>query len=98
MQIYIKDFKSVNGTFINGDRLSAESAESEPCELKSGDLVEFGTDVTDEGNNTIIHYKVATHVIVVLNRDDLKQEVSDWAVEVNLADPPRALDVRTASE
>jgi pSer/pThr/pTyr-binding forkhead associated (FHA) protein len=39
MQIFIKDVKSSNGTFINGDRLSPESMESEPCELKSDDIV-----------------------------------------------------------
>jgi pSer/pThr/pTyr-binding forkhead associated (FHA) protein len=42
MQILVKDVKSSNGTFINGDRLFAESAESKPCELKSDDIVKFG--------------------------------------------------------
>lgn len=31
--------KSSNGTFINGERLSAEGVESEPYELKSDDIV-----------------------------------------------------------
>lgn len=39
LEVYIKDIKSSNGTFINGDRLSPEGIESEPCELKSEDLV-----------------------------------------------------------
>jgi hypothetical protein len=38
-QIYIKDVKSSNGTFINGERLSSEGHESEPFELKSDDIV-----------------------------------------------------------
>lgn len=38
-QIYIKDVKSSNGTFINGVRLSPEAVESEPFELKSEDMV-----------------------------------------------------------
>ena len=38
-QIYIKDVKSSNGTFINGERLSGEGLESEPFELKSEDVV-----------------------------------------------------------
>lgn len=38
-QIYIKDVKSSNGTFINGERLSLEGLESEPSELKSDDIV-----------------------------------------------------------
>lgn len=39
MEIYIKDVKSSNGTFINGDRLSPEGVESEPRELHNEDLV-----------------------------------------------------------
>ncbi|CAE6458980.1 unnamed protein product [Rhizoctonia solani] len=69
-KIYIKDVKSSNGTFINGDRLSAESVESEPCELKSEDIVEFGIDIVGEDNKTIIHHKVATRVFVVLTTED----------------------------
>jgi pSer/pThr/pTyr-binding forkhead associated (FHA) protein len=38
-QIFIKDVKSSNGTFVNGKRLSAEGLESEPHELKSDDVV-----------------------------------------------------------
>lgn len=38
-QIYIKDVKSSNGTFVNGERLSAEGLESEAWELKSDDTV-----------------------------------------------------------
>jgi pSer/pThr/pTyr-binding forkhead associated (FHA) protein len=39
VQIFIKDVKSSNGTFINGERLSPEGIESEPYELKSDDIV-----------------------------------------------------------
>lgn len=39
IQIYIKDVKSSNGTFINGERLSGEAVESEPWEMKSDDIV-----------------------------------------------------------
>jgi pSer/pThr/pTyr-binding forkhead associated (FHA) protein len=38
-QIFIKDVKSSNGTFVNGDRLSAEGVESDPWELKTEDRV-----------------------------------------------------------
>ena len=38
-KIYIKDVKSSNGTFINGERLSPEGLESEPYELKTDDIV-----------------------------------------------------------
>jgi hypothetical protein len=38
-QVFIKDVKSSNGTFINGERLSAESAESDVFELHNEDVV-----------------------------------------------------------
>jgi pSer/pThr/pTyr-binding forkhead associated (FHA) protein len=31
--------KSSNGTYINGERLSPEGYQSEPCELKSEDII-----------------------------------------------------------
>ncbi|KAI0826980.1 hypothetical protein BC628DRAFT_1434503 [Trametes gibbosa] len=66
-KIYIKDVKSSNGTFINGERLSPEGLESEPCELKSDDVVEFGIDIVGEDNKTIVHHKVAARVVCVLS-------------------------------
>jgi hypothetical protein len=88
LQIYIKDVKSSNGTFINGERLSAEGAESEPYELKSEDMVvrrfasggpvahrsqEFGIDIVSEDNRTIVHHKVAARVYCVFNAEDAAQ-------------------------
>ncbi|EPS95292.1 hypothetical protein FOMPIDRAFT_1025852 [Fomitopsis schrenkii] len=69
-KIYIKDVKSSNGTFINGERLSPEGLESEPFELKSEDIVEFGIDIVGEDNKTIIHHKVAARVLCVSNEQD----------------------------
>ena len=47
-QFYIKDTKSSNGTFVNENRLSASGEESEPVELKSRDIVQFGVNVNVE--------------------------------------------------
>ncbi|KAI0937681.1 hypothetical protein AcV7_003649 [Taiwanofungus camphoratus] len=66
-KIFIKDVKSSNGTFINGERLSPEGLESEPFELKTDDIVEFGIDIVGEDNKTIIHHKVAARVVCVFN-------------------------------
>lgn len=38
-KVFIKDVKSSNGTFINGNRLSPEAAESDVFELHSDDQV-----------------------------------------------------------
>ncbi|KAF9444665.1 hypothetical protein P691DRAFT_325890 [Macrolepiota fuliginosa MF-IS2] len=69
-KIYIKDVKSSNGTFINGERLSAEGVESDPYELKSDDIVEFGIDIVGEDNKTIIHHKVAARAVCVFSEQD----------------------------
>ena len=42
IKIFIKDVKSSNGTFINGERLSPEGLESDPFELKTDDIVVRG--------------------------------------------------------
>ncbi|KAJ7475237.1 hypothetical protein B0H11DRAFT_1728056 [Mycena galericulata] len=70
-KIYIKDVKSSNGTFINGERLSAEGLESDPFELKSDDIVEFGIDIVGEDNKTIIHHKVAARVTCVFTEQQV---------------------------
>lgn len=46
-QFFLQDTKSSNGTFVNNVRLSKGSEESEPKELKSGDIVQFGVDVVE---------------------------------------------------
>ncbi|ESK86420.1 cell cycle arrest in response to pheromone-related protein [Moniliophthora roreri MCA 2997] len=71
-KIFIKDVKSSNGTFINGERLSPEGLESDPYELKSDDIVEFGIDIVGEDNKTIIHHKVAARVLCILSDHDLQ--------------------------
>ncbi|KAA1471062.1 hypothetical protein DENSPDRAFT_836994, partial [Dentipellis sp. KUC8613] len=53
-KIYIKDVKSSNGTFVDGERVSLEGAESDLFELKSDDIVEFGIDIVGEDNKIII--------------------------------------------
>ncbi|KAF7313227.1 Glycosyltransferase family 69 protein [Mycena kentingensis (nom. inval.)] len=63
----IRDVKSSNGTFLNGERLSQEGLESEPFELKSDDILEFGIDIFGEDNKTIIHHKVAARVACIFN-------------------------------
>ncbi|KAL4073464.1 hypothetical protein J3A83DRAFT_4228791 [Scleroderma citrinum] len=69
-KIFIKDVKSSNGTFINGERLSPEGVESEPFELKNEDIVEFGIDIIGEDNKTTIHHKVAARVMCVITEED----------------------------
>uniref|UniRef100_A0A182IM95 Uncharacterized protein n=1 Tax=Anopheles atroparvus TaxID=41427 RepID=A0A182IM95_ANOAO len=46
-RFFIKDTGSSNGTFINNLRLSQSCTESEPYEISSGDIVQFGVDVME---------------------------------------------------
>ncbi len=46
-QFYIQDTKSSNGTFLNGNRLGKSNEDSQPFDLTSGDIIQFGVDVTE---------------------------------------------------
>ncbi|KAK0545995.1 hypothetical protein OC846_005453 [Tilletia horrida] len=69
-KIFIKDVKSSNGTFINGERLSLEAQESDDFELHSEDHVEFGIDIVSEDGKVVLHHKVASRVYVVITAED----------------------------
>ncbi|GAA5869296.1 hypothetical protein JCM1840_004348 [Sporobolomyces johnsonii] len=80
-KVFIKDVKSSNGTFINGERLSPESAESDVFELHTDDVVEFGIDILTDDTKTIVHHKVAAKVHLVMNADDAiasSREFNNW--------------------
>ncbi|KAG1893822.1 uncharacterized protein F5891DRAFT_962430 [Suillus fuscotomentosus] len=87
-KIYIKDVKSSNGTFINGERLSPEGAESEPFELKNDDIVEFGIDIIGEDNKTTIHHKVAARVMCVFTDEDAHLAARVEAIPSSTSLPP----------
>lgn len=78
-QVYIKDVKSSNGTFINGERLSPEAQESDVFELHNEDMVEFGIDIVGDDNKTIIHHKVACRVYLVITAEDALGIRNDFA-------------------
>lgn len=53
-KFYLQDTKSSNGTYVNSVRLSRGSEESEPCEIKSGDILQFGVEVV-ENSKSVTH-------------------------------------------
>ena len=61
-KIWIRDVKSSNGTFVNGQRLSPENRDSDPHELREQDMLELGIDIVSEDQKTIVHHKVAARV------------------------------------
>lgn len=61
-KVWIRDVKSSNGTFVNGQRLSPENRDSEPHELHQHDTLELGIDIVSEDQKTIVHHKVSAKV------------------------------------
>ncbi|RMZ81138.1 hypothetical protein DV738_g2453, partial [Chaetothyriales sp. CBS 135597] len=61
-KVWIRDVKSSNGTFVNGQRLSHENKESDPHELHAHDTLELGIDIVSEDQKTIVHHKVSARV------------------------------------
>ncbi|EEP80686.1 predicted protein [Uncinocarpus reesii 1704] len=61
-KIWIRDVKSSNGTFVNGQRLSPENKDSEPHELREHDTLELGIDIVSEDQKSIVHHKVSAKV------------------------------------
>ncbi|EAS36482.3 cytoplasm to vacuole targeting Vps64 [Coccidioides immitis RS] len=61
-KIWIRDVKSSNGTFVNGQRLSPENTDSVPHELREHDTLELGIDIVSEDQKSIVHHKVSAKV------------------------------------
>lgn len=61
-RIFIRDVKSSNGTFLNGERLSPENRESDPREMLEGNVLELGIDIVSEDQKTVVHHKVSAKV------------------------------------
>ncbi|EPQ26731.1 uncharacterized protein PFL1_05710 [Pseudozyma flocculosa PF-1] len=78
-KVFIKDVRSSNGTFINGERLSPEAQESDVFELHNEDMVEFGIDIVGDDSKTIIHHKVACRVYLVITAEDALGLRNDFA-------------------
>ncbi|KAE8216698.1 hypothetical protein CF327_g126 [Tilletia walkeri] len=77
-KIYIRDLRSSNGTFINGNRLSPEGCESDACEIKNEDLIEFGIDIVAEDGQAILHHKVAARAFTILDAHAADRAQHDW--------------------
>ncbi|KAK2571238.1 Sarcolemmal membrane-associated protein [Acropora cervicornis] len=64
-KFFLQDTKSSNGTFVNNVRLSKGSEESEPKQIKSGDIVQFGVDVV-ENSKKVTHGCIVATVTLFL--------------------------------
>jgi pSer/pThr/pTyr-binding forkhead associated (FHA) protein len=48
----LQDTKSSNGTFVNNQRLGKCNEESLPFDIYSGDVIQFGVDVTENNRKS----------------------------------------------
>ncbi|KAA0707538.1 Sarcolemmal membrane-associated protein [Triplophysa tibetana] len=93
-KFYLQDTKSSNGTFINSQRLSRGSEESPPCEVLSGDIIQFGVDVT-ENTRKVTHGCIVSTIKLFLpdgmearRRSDVVSEPLPLAVDKVSANTP----------
>jgi hypothetical protein len=97
-KIWIRDVKSSNGTFVNGQRLSPENRESDPHELREHDTLELGIDIVSEDQKSIVHHKVSAKVehagvygpntsILDLNFGDIDPTAGGGLLPSHLAQP-----------
>lgn len=92
-KVWIRDIKSSNGTFVNGQRLSPENQDSDAQELKADDILELGIDIVGEDNKTIVHHKVAAkveHAGIPGQYDQLSFGDVDGLVNGSFGAPPSA--------
>ncbi|KAJ7716232.1 SMAD/FHA domain-containing protein [Mycena maculata] len=66
-KIFIQDTQSANGTFVNGRRLSPEGRDSYRYELKTNDVLEFGTDIHGY-YDTIAHHRIVCRIVCVFTQ------------------------------
>ena len=98
---WIRDTRSSNGTYLNGSRLSLESVESEPRELRTNDQLEFGIDILSEDENGILHHKVSAVVEVVpVRRTKADVHTADLVPNISLEDldPLNFIDQKEAKD
>ncbi|XP_053324958.1 sarcolemmal membrane-associated protein isoform X1 [Spea bombifrons] len=94
-KFYLQDTKSSNGTFINSQRLSRGSEESPPCEILSGDIIQFGVDVT-ENTRKVTHGCIVSTVKLFLP-DGLETRRRSDVIQTSLPSPVDKVAAHTPS-
>ncbi|XP_063796933.1 sarcolemmal membrane-associated protein isoform X2 [Pseudophryne corroboree] len=94
-KFYLQDTKSSNGTFINSQRLSRGSEESPPCEILSGDIIQFGVDVT-ENTRKVTHGCIVSTIKLFLP-DGLETRRRSDVIQAALPSPIDKVAAHTPS-
>ncbi|XP_070793049.1 sarcolemmal membrane-associated protein isoform X22 [Pituophis catenifer annectens] len=94
-KFYLQDTKSSNGTFINSQRLSRGSEESPPCEILSGDIIQFGVDVT-ENTRKVTHGCIVSTIKLFLP-DGIEARLRSDVIHAPLPSPVDKVAANTPS-
>ncbi|XP_063267621.1 sarcolemmal membrane-associated protein isoform X9 [Prinia subflava] len=94
-KFYLQDTKSSNGTFINSQRLSRGSEESPPCEIMSGDVIQFGVDVT-ENTRKVTHGCIVSTIKLFLP-DGMEARLRSDVIHAPLPSPVDKVAANTPS-
>ncbi|XP_048712613.1 sarcolemmal membrane-associated protein isoform X17 [Caretta caretta] len=94
-KFYLQDTKSSNGTFINSQRLSRGSEESPPCEILSGDIIQFGVDVT-ENTRKVTHGCIVSAIKLFLP-DGMEARLRSDVIHAPLPSPVDKVAANTPS-
>ncbi|XP_074405932.1 sarcolemmal membrane-associated protein isoform X19 [Zonotrichia albicollis] len=86
-KFYLQDTKSSNGTFINSQRLSRGSEESPPCEIMSGDIIQFGVDVTENTRKGKVTHGCIVSTIKLFLPDGMEARLRSDVIHAPLPSP-----------
>ncbi|XP_075864989.1 sarcolemmal membrane-associated protein isoform X2 [Microcebus murinus] len=95
-KFYLQDTKSSNGTFINSQRLSRGSEESPPCEILSGDIIQFGVDVTENTRKAVTHGCIVSTIKLFLP-DGMEARLRSDVIHAPLPSPVDKVAANTPS-
>ncbi|XP_068057940.1 sarcolemmal membrane-associated protein isoform X11 [Anomalospiza imberbis] len=96
-QFYLQDTKSSNGTFINSQRLSRGSEESPPCEIMSGDIIQFGVDVTENTRKGKVTHGCIVSTIKLFLPDGMEARLRSDVIHAPLPSPVDKVAANTPS-
>ncbi|XP_031326457.1 sarcolemmal membrane-associated protein isoform X6 [Camelus dromedarius] len=96
-KFYLQDTKSSNGTFINSQRLSRGSEESPPCEILSGDIIQFGVDVTENTRKGTVTHGCIVSTIKLFLPDGMEARLRSDVIHAPLPSPVEKVAANTPS-
>ncbi|XP_078241441.1 sarcolemmal membrane-associated protein isoform X44 [Pogona vitticeps] len=96
-KFYLQDTKSSNGTFINSQRLSRGSEESPPCEILSGDIIQFGVDVTENTRKGKVTHGCIVSTIKLFLPDGMEARLRSDVIHAPLPSPVDKVAANTPS-